>query len=249
MKNFLIILTGLFLLGVLGYICIYHLNHKVRIQDDVNSRTITALSEQKLNNVSIRTDGRDVILTGEVASESIRQQAENYSRKVFGVRTVKNKLTVTSTEFVVEPESKPDALEPIKKEMPQALKPETLTEYNCQQDFDALLSSNNINFINNSDDIDASSNNFLINLIVTANQCPEAKIEISGYTYPHDNNHENSNISKARASSVMNYLTSNGLDATRLSVVDYSKTIPVAKKENDKSLTKKTRIVFNVKGL
>ena len=118
MKNLLIVLTGLFLLGVLGYICIYHLNYKLRIQDDVNHRTIRALSEQQLNNVAINIDGRDVILIGEVASESIRQQAENYSRKIFGVRTVKNKLTVASNELVVEPASNTEVLEPIKKEMP-----------------------------------------------------------------------------------------------------------------------------------
>ncbi len=169
MKKFLIVLLGLFLLGVFGYICIYHFNHKVRIQDDINTRTNNVLSAQGLDNVTIITDARDIILTGEVASESIRQQAEEHASKVFGVRTIENQLTVAATEPIVESEPESEALEPVKKEVPQAGKLETLPEFTYQHDFDALLSANEINFTSNSADIDASSYSLLSNLIEVAN--------------------------------------------------------------------------------
>jgi len=248
-EQILIVLLGLFLLGVLGYICIYHLNHKVRIQDDINTRTNTTLSEQGLDNVTTSTDGRDIILTGEVASVSIRQQAEDYARKVFGVRTVENKLTVAATGPVVESEPESEALEPVKKEVLQAPKLEPLPEFTCQQDFDALLSSNEINFTNNSADIDASSNNLLSDLIEVANQCLEAKIEITGHTDSHGSDDYNLSISQARASSIKNYLANNGVDATRLFAVAYGETKPIADNESDKGMAKNTKIEFNAEGL
>ena len=47
----------------------------------------------------------------------------------------------------------------------------------------------------------------------------------------------------------MSYLRNNGIDATRLSFVGYSKTKPIAENESDKSITVNTKIEFNVKEL
>ena len=92
MNRFLIILLGLLALAILGYFCIY--KHWPEIQDDVNTRTHAALSEQGLDQVIISTNGRDIILAGEVATNAIKQQAEDHAINVDGVRTVDNQLVV-----------------------------------------------------------------------------------------------------------------------------------------------------------
>ena len=245
MKKLLIILLGLFLLGVIGYICIYHLNHNVKIQEDINTRTSAALTEQGIENVTVNTDGRKIVLTGVVSSEAVRQQAEKHARKVYGVNMVENQLIVATPEPVVEPEPTP---EPV-KEVIQAPKLAPLPEYTCQQDFDVLLSSNEIHFATNSAEIDASSNSLLSDLIEVANQCPESKIEIGGHTDASGSNEFNLNLSQARASSVMSYLISNGIEASRLSAVGYGENNPIVDNESDEGMAKNRRIEFNVEGL
>ncbi len=249
MSKILIVILGLILLAILGYFCIY--NYAPNIQDDIHIRTSTALAEQDLDEVDVNTDGRDIILTSEVASEAIKQQAEEYARKVYGVNTVDNQLTVTvaPAELVIEPEAQEPVQEPVKQEVIQAPKLEPLPEFTCQQNFDTLLSSNEINFATNSSDIDASSNRLLSDLIEVANQCPEAKIEIGGHTDSSGSDDYNLRLSQARASSVMSYLINNGVDDRRLSAVGYGETNPITDNESDEGKAKNRRIEFNVKGL
>lgn len=243
MSKTLIIFLGLLLLALLGYFCIY--NNSPRIQDDIDTRTRAALTEQGLDNVAVGTDGREIVLTGVVESTTIKQQAEELARNIYGVRTVDNQLTIAAPEPVVEPEQEP---EPV-KEVIQQPKLEELAEYTCQQDFDSLLSSNEIHFATNSADIDASSNSLLSELIEVANQCPEAKIEIGGHTDSSGSNDYNLRLSQERASSVMSYLISNGIESNRLKAVGYGENNPIADNESTEGMAKNRRIEFNVEGL
>ena len=168
---------------------------------------------------------------------------KNTARKVDGVRTVDNQLTVAAPDPVVEPETEPV------KEIVQAPKMEALPKYTCQQDFDALLNSNEIRFATNSAEIDASSNNLLSDLIKVANQCPEAKIEIGGHTDSRGSDDYNLRLSQA-AGLFGNELFNNhsGVDATRLTAVGYGESRPIADNESAEGLEKNRRIEFNVKG-
>ncbi|QMU62273.1 MAG: OmpA family protein [Gammaproteobacteria bacterium] len=243
MSKALILFLGLLLLAILGYFCIY--NNSSRIQIDIDARTRAVLTEHGLDNITVGTDGREIVLTGLVSNEVVRRQAEEYARKVYGVRTVDNKLSVAAPEPVVEPDKNP---EPVKKVIQQP-KLEVLPEFTCQQDFNALLSSNGIHFATNSADIDPSSNRLLNDLIEVANQCPEAKIEIGGHTDSSGSNAHNLRLSQARASSVMDYLAANEIDAIRLTAVGYGENNPIADNESDEGKAKNRRIEFNVKGL
>lgn len=245
MRKALIILLGLLLLVILGYFCIY--KHWPKIQTDIDTRTHAALASANLNHINVGTDGRDIVLTGEVASEEIRQQAEEHARGVYGVRIVDNQLTVAAPVPVIEPKPEPEP-EPV-KEVVQQPKLEALPEYTCQQDFDALLSNNEIHFATNSADIDATSNSLLSELIEAANQCPEARIEIGGHTDSSGSDDYNLRLSQARASSIMSYFISNGIDATRLTAVGYGENNPIADNESTEGMAKNRRIEFNVEGL
>ena len=255
MKKLLIILLGLFLLGALGYICIYHLNHNVRIQEDIDTRTRASLTKQKLVGVTVNTDGRDIVLTGVVASETIRQKAEKFASNVYGVRTVDNQLTIKESEFLIEPKSKaePDTETQLEsesfKEVVQAPKVEPLPIFTCKQDIDLLLSTGEIQFASNSADIDASSHNLLNDLVEAANKCPDSNIEIVGHTDSRGSDDYNLRLSQARAFSVMSYLIAGGVDATRLSAVGYGENNPITDNDSVESMKKNRRIEFNIEGL
>ncbi len=247
MSKALIIILGLVALAILGYFCIY--KHSADIQNDIDTRTHAALAAEGLEYVGVDTDGREIVLTGEVASEEIKQQAEKNARSIHGVRTVDNQLTITAPEPVITPEPQTESELEQAKEVVQPPKLEALPEYTCQQDFDALLSSNQISFATNSADINASSDILLSELLEVANQCPEAKIEIGGHTDSRGSDTYNLNLSQARASSVMNHLISNGIEASRLSAVGYGETNPIADNESEEGLAKNRRIEFNIEGL
>ncbi len=250
MNKALIVLLGLLLLAILGYFCIYE--RSTIIQIDIDTRLHASLAELGIDDIDIVTDGRDIVLTGEVASDKIKQKAEQHAKQVYGVHTVDNQLTIASIEEPVtelEPVSDTDTA---KKEIDaEILKPklEPLPEYTCQQDFDVLLNLNKINFATNSADIDPSSHALLNDLTDIANQCSEAKIEIRGHTDASGDDDYNLLLSQARATAVMDHLINNGVEASRLSAIGYGETKPIADNETDAGKAKNRRIEFNVEGL
>jgi len=250
MTKAMIILLGAILLAILGYFCTYH--HSSSIQDDIQTRTLKSITENGLDSVTVNTDGRDVLLTGEVKNEKIKSQAEKLVWGIYGVRTVDNQLAVAVSESEPEPEPVeaillPDAVE--KPEAVQAPKLEALPEYSCQQDFDLLLSSNEIIFVTNSAEIDASSNSLLNDLVDVAKQCPDTNIEIGAHTDSRGSNDHSLRLSQARAASVMAYLVNKGINTYRLTAAGYAETAPIADDDTDEGLAKNSRIEFNVKGL
>lgn len=238
MHKFLILLLGLVLLGILGYFCIY--KHSPVIQSDIDARINTIFAEQGFEYIDINTDGRDITLSGEVASEAIKQQVDEYARNVLGVRTIDNQLTI----YADEPKPEVEQIQ----EVIQAPKVKSLSEQSCQQDFNALLDANQINFTTNSAEIDTSSSSLLSNLIATAKQCPEANIEIGGHTDSRGSDDFNLRLSQERASAVMTYLIDHGIESNRLKAVGYGESNPIADNESAEGLAKNRRIEFNIEG-
>ncbi|MGI9227882.1 MAG: OmpA family protein [Gammaproteobacteria bacterium] len=245
----LLVLLGLIALAILGYFCIYQ--HKNDIQEDIHTRTVAAVTPEGLGDANVTAHGRDVTLTGEVASEEIKSQAEKLALDVYGVRTVDNQLVLVAPELEPEPETEiieePEVVEEPKAVAPPKLEP--LPEYTCQQEFDFLLSSNEIHFATNSANIEASSNNLLNDLVDVAKQCLESKIEIGGHTDSRGSDDYNLRLSQERATSVMSYLVNKGIDPSQLSAIGYGESIPIADNETEEGLAKNRRIEFNVKGL
>jgi outer membrane protein OmpA-like peptidoglycan-associated protein len=259
MSKFLIITLSIILLAILGYFCIY--KHSPIIQSDIETRTNVALAEQDLDHVNVGVDGRDIILSGIVENQTVKQQAEDYIKNVYGVRSIDNQLTISTTESVTKHETKPEPeikpepqieaeaeTVPVKK-IVQPPKLDALPEFTCQQEFDFLLDNRQINFATNSADIDTSSTSLLSDLIDIVNQCPDANIEIAGHTDSRGSDDFNLRLSQARASSVMNYLINNEIEPNRLTAVGYGESNPIADNDSTEGLAKNRRIEFNIKGL
>jgi len=256
MKKLLIILLGLILLGALGYVCIYYFQHNISIQNDIDTRVKKSFDTNGLGHILVNTDGRDITLSGSVASERIKQQSEQFALKILGVRTVNNQITVAANETAADvsiPET--DTIKkaaPIAKPVVEPLPTEDTSqsaELTCQQNFNGLLADNKIQFATNSAEIADTSHTLLLDIVSIALQCPNARIEISGHTDSRGSEEYNLNLSQTRASSVMSFLVTNGVKAERLSAVGYGETNPIADNETDVGLARNRRIEFNVEGL
>ncbi len=98
-----VLVLGAILLAILGYFCIY--NHALIIQNDIHTRVEQALDHENTQQIIVTTQGRDITLSGEVASETIEQQAELRTLSVDGVRIVINKLKFVNNESISESNS------------------------------------------------------------------------------------------------------------------------------------------------
>ena len=83
-------------------------------------------------------------------------------------------------------------------------------------------------------------------LAEVANACPRSRIEIEGHTDAEGTPERNSNLSERRAQAVVSYLTSAGVDASRLSAVGYGETRPVAPNDTPEGRARNRRIEFTV---
>jgi outer membrane protein OmpA-like peptidoglycan-associated protein len=83
-------------------------------------------------------------------------------------------------------------------------------------------------------------------LAAVANACPLSRIEIEGHTDAEGTPERNSKLSERRAQAVVGYLTSAGVDASRLTAVGYGATRPVASNDTPESRARNRRIEFKV---
>jgi OmpA-OmpF porin, OOP family len=106
MRTFLALLLAAIALGILAYVCIGQ--HAPIIANDLNQRATAALAAGNHSFASVEgVNGRDVSLTGEAPTEEAKFAAIRDVDKVWGVRTVIDKMTVAAA--APEPEAPPAA--------------------------------------------------------------------------------------------------------------------------------------------
>ena len=84
-------------------------------------------------------------------------------------------------------------------------------------------------------------------LSVTANRCPEAKIEVAGHTDNVGDAAYNIDLSERRAKAVVDYLVQSGVAAERLSAKGYGETQPLDTNDTEDGRANNRRIEFNIK--
>ncbi len=217
---------GLVGLAILGYFCIYsHQSHE--IQADIQGRTAAALRDG-CPAAAVSTDGRDVTLTGVVASEQIRRRCEELAAGIWGNNAVADKLTVEQTKVDT---------------------PVMAAAKSCQAKFNEFLKGETILFVTASELLDPASHKLLDKLVEAAKECPEAKIAIAGHTDHQGATDYNRKLSEQRASSVVAYLKQKGIAANRLKAVGYGFDKPVTGNSTPEGMQKNRRIEFNVEGI
>jgi outer membrane protein OmpA-like peptidoglycan-associated protein len=97
-------------------------------------------------------------------------------------------------------------------------------------------------FETGSDKLKASSKTQLSDLVDILNKYPEAKLSIEGHTDDVGDDGKNMELSQKRCESVKSYLTSKGVDASRLTATGYGETMPVADNKTADGRAKNRRV-------
>lgn len=201
------------------------------IQEDIWLRTKNALASIPIKNLVISADGREITLRGQVTSERARRDANLVANHTYGVHTVTNLLEVARANASV-----PTA----------PAVPSSSAAAKCQEEFSAVLRSQQIQFEPSWYAIQPDSQPLLDRLVEVARKCPSVKIEISGHTDPVGVLEANIALSKSRAQEVANYLVVHGIPADRLVVVGHGPNKPIADNATPEGMKKNRRIDFNV---
>jgi len=107
---------------------------------------------------------------------------------------------------------------------------------------------NNIFFDVDKFDLKSTSMIELNKLVEMLTRFPKLRIEIGGHTDNTGDNKANQLLSEKRAKAVMNYLISNGVDASRLTYKGYGETMPIAENDSPEGKAQNRRTEFKVIG-
>lgn len=214
------------------------------IEADLSDRSSEALADQGMAWAEVTLDGRESTLSGEAPNAGLRQQAAEIA-DVWGVRTIRNRLTVarvvTPTVEVgpPEPQPEPEPVQPISTE---------LNAKDCQEELNRLLSNRQIQFQSGSAEIKQDSHSLLGELADVAQRCASGQIEIEGHTDSVGNEDSNQRLSEERAKAILGHLTSLGLEESRLSAAGYGESRPIADNSTEAGRAKNRRIEFTLGG-
>lgn len=104
----------------------------------------------------------------------------------------------------------------------------------------------NIFFAFNQSALDPKSNTELDRLVKLMKDVPGLKVEISGHTDNIGSESYNQKLSEDRAAAVVAYLSSKGVDKSRLTAKGYGSTRPVATNNNDEGRSQNRRTEFEI---
>ena len=117
----------------------------------------------------------------------------------------------------------------------------------CQNLMGQVLQQASLNFAKSSDKIPTSAQSVLDEIVEIAFDCPSLLIAVTGHTDNTGNEAANRALSKARADSVVAYLTERGIDPLRLSAEGAGSDTPIASNDNLAGRQINRRIEFQLK--
>lgn len=116
----------------------------------------------------------------------------------------------------------------------------------CKGRFEILSRTGNIYFGAGSASLQSDSLPLLGQVVDIVSRCPGMTIEVGGHTDADGGAAANLTLSKARAQSVTDYLTTAGIDVRRIQSVGYGEASPVAPNDTLRNKAKNRRIEFAV---
>ncbi|MBV8968444.1 MAG: OmpA family protein [Verrucomicrobia bacterium] len=122
-----------------------------------------------------------------------------------------------------------------------------LTPEEAQTLFTATLAKGTVLFDSGTADLSADSKGFLDQLIAIARRCPQAKLEIAGYTDTSGDADSNLKLSQQRAEAVVRYLVQEGLPAESLTAVGFGENNPIAPNDTEEGKARNRRIEIHVR--
>lgn len=116
----------------------------------------------------------------------------------------------------------------------------------CLGRFEILSRAGNIAFGTGSARLDVAGSAILDNLYDIVSRCPDIALEIGGHTDDVGSEAANLALSERRAASVIDYLVSKGIDASRLTPKGYGEVVPFVANDSEENRARNRRIEFKV---
>lgn len=116
----------------------------------------------------------------------------------------------------------------------------------CKGRFEILSNAGNINFRSGSARLDVAGSAILDNLYDIISRCPGMRIQIAGHTDNVGPPRPNHQLSKARASAVVDYLVAKGISADRLVARGFGESDPLVANDSAENMARNRRIEFKV---
>ena len=161
-------------------------SNSTSIATRLQSLVTTGITSAAVKGVTVKADGRDIILTGHVPSEETKTKASHAASLVTGVRTVDNQLVVQDDVKIVNTQ---------------------LTE---------LLLKKKIEFETGKNILLPVSIPVLEQVLRVLNTAPQLTLKIEGHTDNQGNAENNRTLSKQRAQAVVNWLSERGIPRDRM---------------------------------
>jgi outer membrane protein OmpA-like peptidoglycan-associated protein len=203
---------SLLALGVLALFCLPR--DTATIARQLEASTSAAIAAAPVAGVATRADGRDIVLTGTVASEALKTQAGQIAAEQPGVRTVANLL-----EIVAAPPASALAVVPDASAVQSKLRDILLKK---KIEFDTARAT-----------ITAASFPVLEEARSVLSDAPQLGVVIEGHTDNRGDAAANRALSRARAQAVVDWLKEHGIAPQRLRAEGFGPDRPIA--DNDTS--------------
>jgi len=236
MRNFLLLLAGALLIGLVSFVCF--VNKLEPITNDLISRTNKKLNENGLYGLDVDIVGKDyktklfTRISGSVVSEEEKEKALSIAKSIYGVFGVEDNITVVKAQII----KKKTVFEPVEDNTTKKVIVNDLNEdknskkdddiklfkedsilpdiaplskiESCQERLNKLLSQSKINFASSKTDIKKESYPLLEKIANIIKECRgDIKlITIEGYTDSSGSEKSNLLLSQDRAEAVKNYL-------------------------------------------
>ncbi|MBL1352248.1 MAG: OmpA family protein [Zetaproteobacteria bacterium] len=132
------------------------------------------------------------------------------------------------------------------KPAPMVMKPKPVVKVPVKPVVLEVIALEGVYFASSSADLTSASSASLNDAVTVLQKRPDIQIEIAAYTDSRGKNSYNLALSKLRAHSVMNYFTSHGIKASRLSSQGYGEINPIADNATREGRAKNRRVELHV---
>jgi len=218
-----------------------------QIQNDLSFKSNQLLNERQIGGAVVNMDGRDATLTGTVVSEDRSSEIQKIVAALPGVRVVNNQLEIATPKPVVVAPKVEAVPEPIPEpETEIALAPEPEIQEEVVEELLQTLDLSGITFLFGKDEISSQGKLILDEVTSILTEHPEFDVSIEGHTDSVGNDDLNFELSQQRAQSVLNYLSSNGIQTERLNAIGFGESKPIAANNTKEGRAQNRRIEFIV---
>jgi len=214
-------------LAILGFILLAILcicNSRDKIENDIQVRSMAAISDIEGFNGDISVSGRDVTINGVINSEDLQIKLEQILGSEIGVRKVFSNLKVEILELI------PD---------------ERLAE--IQEELNKIIEFDNIEFQSNTAIILPAKSMIIDKTARILKENQDISIKVAGHADSKGSEEYNIGLSQRRAEAVLIQLVNRKIDRSRLTAVGYGSGQGIADNSTEEGQQKNRRVEFLIR--